>query len=110
MLRRNSKSSYQKKSVKPLQVRPLKFTKWGIFGVFCHFGYFLRVLGSCVLLNIPEDQPLLGDASVGFKVFLPKEKCQATTDKAFEKLSGIFWGVFFAILATFWLLWRLSFD
>ena len=37
--------------------------------------------GTKRLSSDPEDQPLLGDASAEFKVFLPKEKCQATTGK-----------------------------
>ena len=40
--------------------------------------------GTKRLSSDPEDQPLLGDASAEFKVFLPKEKCQATTGKAFR--------------------------
>ena len=50
-------------------------------------------LSTFVKFLTPEVQPLLGDASAEFKVFLPKEKCQAITGEAFEKLSGIFWGV-----------------
>ena len=37
--------------------------------------------GTKRLSSDPEDQPLLGNASAEFKVFLPKEKCQATTGK-----------------------------
>ena len=37
--------------------------------------------GTKRLSSDPEDQPLLGDASAEFKVFLPKEKCQTTTGK-----------------------------
>ena len=53
----------------------------------CKIWYFLPFLllfgcfGHFFLLNTPENQPLLGDASAEFKVFLPKEKCQATTGK-----------------------------
>ena len=38
-------------------------------------------LSTFVKFLTPEDQPLLGDASAEFKVFLPKEKCQAITGK-----------------------------
>ena len=42
--------------------------------------------GTKRLSSDPEDQPLLGDASAEFKVFLPKEKCQAITGKKFKAI------------------------
>ena len=38
--------------------------------------------GTKRLSSDPEDQPVCGDASAEFKVFLPKEKCQVDMTKA----------------------------
>ena len=54
-----------------------------IYKIWYFFGNFLAALDTFVLLNTPEDQPLLGDASAEFKVFLAKEKCQAITVNIF---------------------------